>query len=395
MVSLPIATSRPRRLTSPAPRSQERHSTLGLAAKRALCAPNAKKSTLIIVSGITAPTLRNWRTRGTAESVYYLHVGWNCHTNVGTTLADVSPKPRAMLQIGPLCDVGCLSSTETRMCQSPALPSSNVLVCGDDIQRRPLLQAVQKRNSQLKDEGVCRPSPVPMTPGWSTVSFLLSAYPTYSFAHLVSGSVLLCGCNGANYSLPGIRTPEQQRAWREKMGLLSIILSLMTGVGFLTFGFTRAVCGKPSFRTQSGDVGNASVIIHGLAYDFSNFKHPAAGSTFDGQTNPLIQGGWGVAGNDISFMFQNVNGRCKGLFAAAPNSTITSSGGDVQWYFPCNVYNQFGTSGVNQTGYGAATSCHVTGTARDALSKISPAGQVFYTWDQVRNPSRNLAVFES
>lgn len=34
----------------------------------------------------------------------------------------------------------------------------------------------------------------------------------------------------------------QQRAWREKMGLISIILLIMAFVGFLTFGFTAAVC---------------------------------------------------------------------------------------------------------------------------------------------------------
>jgi len=30
------------------------------------------------------------------------------------------------------------------------------------------------------------------------------------------------------------------------MDLLSLILTLMAGVGFLTFGFTEAVCGTPS-----------------------------------------------------------------------------------------------------------------------------------------------------
>ncbi|EEB98716.1 hypothetical protein MPER_01727, partial [Moniliophthora perniciosa FA553] len=46
----------------------------------------------------------------------------------------------------------------------------------------------------------------------------------------------------------GLRSPEQQRAWREKIGLVSIILVLMAGVGFITFGFTQAVCGKPPNR---------------------------------------------------------------------------------------------------------------------------------------------------
>lgn len=34
----------------------------------------------------------------------------------------------------------------------------------------------------------------------------------------------------------GMQTPERQRAWREKIGILSIVLLFMAGVGFLTFG---------------------------------------------------------------------------------------------------------------------------------------------------------------
>lgn len=169
----------------------------------------------------------------------------------------------------------------------------------------------------------------------------------------------------------------------------------MAGVGFLTFGFTQTVCGTPPVRFRTGTVQNASVIIHGYDYDFSNFKHPAAGSTFNGQTNPLLTGGWNVAGADISFLFQKVNGRCKGLFSAAGNSSIATSGGDLEWYFPCNVYNQFGTTGVNQTNYNSATTCHVTSTSRNLLAQMHPEGQVYYTWSDVKNTNRNLAVFES
>lgn len=192
----------------------------------------------------------------------------------------------------------------------------------------------------------------------------------------------------------GIRTPEQQRAWREKIGLLSIILSLMAGVGFLTFGFTLTVCGASPTRYHSGDIQAASVVIHGYDYDFSNFNHPAVG-TWTGKQNPLYVGGWNAAGNDISFLFQNVNQRCRGLITKASNSTITGSNGDLNWYFPCNVYNQRGNSGVNLTGVETGTNCHYSSKARSLVGAIKPAGQVYYTWDDVRDTSRNLAVFES
>jgi chitin synthase len=29
------------------------------------------------------------------------------------------------------------------------------------------------------------------------------------------------------------------------------------------------------------------------------------------------------------------------------------------------------------------------------LAAMKPAGQVYYTWDDIRDPNRNLAVFES
>ncbi|EMD32671.1 glycosyltransferase family 2 protein [Gelatoporia subvermispora B] len=192
----------------------------------------------------------------------------------------------------------------------------------------------------------------------------------------------------------GIRTPEQQRAWREKIGLIGIILCEMAAVGFITFGFTETVCGTPPNRFHAGSIENASVIIHGFDYDFSHFDHPAVGP-FDGKTNPLFVGGWNAAGADISFLFQNVGGNCASFITKAANSTIASNGQMPEWYFPCNIFNQFGTSGVNQSDYGDSTNCHVNSQARQQLASLTPQGQVYYTWDDVRNTDRNLVVFES
>lgn len=191
----------------------------------------------------------------------------------------------------------------------------------------------------------------------------------------------------------GIRTPEQQRAWREKMGLLSIIGSLMLGVGFLTFGFTQTVCGKPPTRFQAGTVGNSSVIIHGYDYDFGEFKHPI-GPSFNGRANPLFEGGWNVASMDLSFLFQKVNQNCRGIVKPANGTSIPNKNGDLSWYFPCNTYNQFGTTSPNRTGYGVPTLCHIQRDTRTQLSKIRPEGQVFYTWENITSGNRNLAVYE-
>ncbi|KAJ7678907.1 glycosyltransferase family 2 protein [Mycena polygramma] len=198
----------------------------------------------------------------------------------------------------------------------------------------------------------------------------------------------------------GLRTREQQRAWREKMGLVAIILLSMAGVGFFTFGFTDAVCGTPANRYHGGAIGTgfigaASVVINGYDYDFSTFKHPASGSAFDGTTNPLYTGGWDLGGNDASFLFQKVNQNCLGLITRASSSNITATGDVLGWYFPCNVRSQYGTTSPNTTSYDSSTNCHTSSTARSDLSALKPQGQVYFTWSDVRNTSRNLAVFES
>ena len=184
------------------------------------------------------------------------------------------------------------------------------------------------------------------------------------------------------------------------MGLVSIIAILMAGVGFLTFGFTISVCGKPPNRFHGGGIGNgfignASVVIHGLDYNFTNFRHPQAGTEFNGTTNPLLTGGWNLAGNDASFLFQNTNQNCLGMITKAANSSITGSGDNLDWYFPCNVYPQVGVVAANLTGYGSSTNCHVSSTARSQLKMVQVLGQVYYTWEDVMNPALNLAVYQS
>ncbi|KAF8206333.1 chitin synthase-domain-containing protein [Mycena galopus ATCC 62051] len=211
--------------------------------------------------------------------------------------------------------------------------------------------------------------------------------------------LLTCWVPFAAMTMCGLRSREQQRAWREKIGLVAIILLAMAAVGFFTFGFTDAVCGSSPNRYHGGAIGTdfigpASVTINGYDYDFSTFQHPAAGTTFNGTTNPLYSGGWDLGGNDASFLFQNVNQNCLGLITAASGSDITSTGDELQWYFPCNVRSQYGTTSPNTTGYASSTNCHTSSTARSDLSAMKPQGQVYFTWDDVRNTSRNLAVFQ-
>ncbi|KAJ9157250.1 Glycosyltransferase family 2 protein [Pleurostoma richardsiae] len=198
----------------------------------------------------------------------------------------------------------------------------------------------------------------------------------------------------------GKTSKAQCRAWREKMGLLSIILLIMTFVGFLTFGFTQVVCRQPSLRLHVNDVDTGYMIFHGKAYNLVNSHHPVAAGIpkrSDGSgANVLYDLPEKHGGQDGSFLFQNVNGKCKGLITLADGSDVpTDSKGNLAWYFPCTTFNQDGSSKPNLTiPYYLGYACHTTATARNTFYlDLNPSADVYFTWDDVRNSSRNLAVY--
>lgn len=192
----------------------------------------------------------------------------------------------------------------------------------------------------------------------------------------------------------GFPSRMQQRAWREKMGLISLILLVMGFVGFLTFGFTAVVCGTPPVRLRVNNVDGGYMIFHGYAYNLDKSRHPTAFG-IRGDSNVLYDLPEKNSGKDGSFLFQNVNGKCKGLITASPGSDVpTDKDGNLGWYFPCKVFNQDGSSSPNTTyanyhGY----QCHTSQPARDAFYGIRSSGEVYYRWEDVRNSSRNLAVY--
>lgn len=195
----------------------------------------------------------------------------------------------------------------------------------------------------------------------------------------------------------GKRTPDAQRAWREKMGIVSIVVSLMAAVGFLTFGFTQTVCGDQALRIQGGQVNSGSSVINGYDYDFTKFDHPYVAGYFNGSQNPMYMDEWMAGGKDASFLFQNVNLKCRGVITAPSTSSISKSsdGTELAWYFPCNLHAQNSSSPVNKTGYADSTNCHTSTTARSQFSATVPTAEVYYTWNMVHNTSRNLAVYKS
>lgn len=204
--------------------------------------------------------------------------------------------------------------------------------------------------------------------------------------------VLTFWAPGPLMSLFGLKTKDRQYAWREKMGLISIILVIGCIIGFLTFGFTRATCTNLTARLKPQDLSSSYMVINGRAYDLSSSSHPAA-EGIDADTNvlyPPINAG----GKDGSLLFQNVNGNCKGLIKPKQDSTIPFQGEEMAWYMPCKIMELDGSSTPNFTfdhynGY----ACHTSSYARKTFYGLKVEGDLYYTWEAIANSTRDLIVY--
>ncbi|EMG46070.1 CHS3 Chitin synthase 3 [Candida maltosa Xu316] len=190
----------------------------------------------------------------------------------------------------------------------------------------------------------------------------------------------------------GLNTKDRQFAWREKIGLISCILYIGAFVAYLTFGFTKTVCASQQIRTRINHVNPGYLIINGRAFDLANAMHPKAAGIQAGEK--ILYSSMSPGGRDGSFLFQNVNGNCKGLIKPRDNCSIPYNGDELAWYMPCRLFNQDGSTEVNNSfAYYNGWACHTSEVARDALYDLKVNGDVYFTWDDIKNSSRNLVVY--
>ncbi|EGV65238.1 Chitin synthase, class 3 [Yamadazyma tenuis] len=191
----------------------------------------------------------------------------------------------------------------------------------------------------------------------------------------------------------GLKSKERQFAWREKIALISVILYIGTFVAYLTFGFTKTVCSKTAIRTRINEVNSGYLIINGRSFDLTKSQHPGVAG-IDAGSN-ILYPPTNAGGKDASLLFQNVNGNCKGLIKPRDNCTIpTKDTDEVAWYMPCKLLEQDGSSQPNfTTEYYDGWACHTSSDARNAYYNLKVTGDVYFTWGDINNSSRNLVVY--
>lgn len=198
-----------------------------------------------------------------------------------------------------------------------------------------------------------------------------------------------------------IATPIQELAWREKMGLNSIIFIISLLVGFCTFGLNNIMCTQSLARVHYNAVPRGTMVVHGSLINISSFTHVPIYSQSDGLHGLAVKNALRIY--DGSLLFQNVNNYCLGQLQPKQESTVPlNDDGLAPWYFPCRALTLNGhfikhpiqsrgpiNNPYNHTahiGYGIdnpAYGCHLSLEARQSFYSMRKFGDVFFTWEDL------------
>ena len=164
----------------------------------------------------------------------------------------------------------------------------------------------------------------------------------------------------------GMRNPNVQQAWREKMALVSIIVFMCILLAFITFGLEYVTCGLSDSRRGGYPVhifNSELVNIRGELYSIKDWQHP-------GTRVELFR----VAGRDVSWMFpvypsylSNGRSACENI----PNVKTVA--------FSCTV------DGVSMTGH-----CHTEGEYDQTINSLKYVGYQTYRWQDIENSNKYM-----
>lgn len=198
---------------------------------------------------------------------------------------------------------------------------------------------------------------------------------------------------GSLLKLCGMPDKARQLAWRDKIALLSIIAYIGTIVAYIIFGFTRTTCSSSNLRLKNNDISTGYVAINGKAYIFNGTGADGSDLQVDGN---YVIGPWQDGGKDATFLFQNVNGNCKNIITPRSNCSIPyNDDNELAWYFPCKVKNIDGSTKPNftESEHYAGWGCHTSDSEREAYYSLKSAASIYFSWNDIRNSSRNLVVY--
>ncbi|KAI9322811.1 chitin synthase-domain-containing protein [Dichotomocladium elegans] len=202
----------------------------------------------------------------------------------------------------------------------------------------------------------------------------------------------------------GKKDKAAQYAFREKIGLVGIVLCIMAFVGFLTFGFTQTVCPRPPLSFRLDQINEGYVIIHGWAYMVASWNgHPAVPGLTDKPTNPVYEP-MNAGGMDASFLFQD-SSHCASIITSKTNGSYPVDGTNP--LFPCQLFDPKNKDSVpSSLGFSNQTACHKSSEARTKFAAMqidgipdqdggyNKAGRIYYEWQDVVGSS-HLTVYNS
>lgn len=187
----------------------------------------------------------------------------------------------------------------------------------------------------------------------------------------------------------GIDKREQQKLWREKIGLLLIIFVLGTFVAYLTLGLVKTTCSFQNLKINVNNFGSSYISIHGRA-----FKYKPTYTLFNNDSviidleERCFTGPASFGGMDFSFQYQNINGNCANLITLQTKNTEDDNAISKVplTYFPCNPYD-FNDIILEEE------NCHLDDLQKSELFELFPySSTIVYTWEQLKNRTNQKLV---